>query len=75
MPKPKCPFGTHFHKPTQTVFFMESCETCERPAQAANAVTLMNPNDFRLIMTEELPPEQFWDDDSGQCKCGDCYQD
>lgn len=65
-------FGTHFHRPTGTVFFMEKCETCGNDAQAANAVTLFNPQDFQLTEVKELPPEQWWDDETGQCKCDDC---
>tara|TARA_R110000787_G_scaffold30010_3_gene80897 strand:- start:1180 stop:1395 length:216 start_codon:yes stop_codon:yes gene_type:complete len=64
--------GTHVHVPSKLVFFIEKCENCGNNAQAANAITVPNAEQFDFIPVIELPPEQYYSDDLGHCACEDC---
>ena len=70
--KPKCPFGTHFHPASKTVCDVEPCENCGGDTQAANALTLYNPEDFNLVIVEERLPESYYSEEIDGCACEDC---
>ena len=63
-------------KPYFLGFDVETCETCGCQAQAANAINLHEPRERLLSLgLVELPallPEQFYDEETEQCKCEDC---
>lgn len=70
---------THFSPQSNGTFLgfcVEECETCNKKCQAANAVNLHETRDRLLSLgMVELPgalPEQWYDEESGQCKCDDC---
>lgn len=64
-------------------FSLDTCETCERPTEAANAVTHhhtkqdMLRRGFRFYDEQEQGylHEQYWNDDLGACDCtrSDCH--
>jgi len=55
-------------------FAIESCETCGHPVEAANAigVAYRDANHHGMTRMERRLPEQYYDEDSGMCRCTDC---
>lgn len=57
-------------------FSVEQCETCGADVQAPNAINLHESRERLLSLgMVELPtqlPEEWYDDESGQCKCDAC---
>ena len=59
-------------------FDVETCETCGATVQAANAINLHEPRQRLLSLgLTEIPaplPEQFYNDELGQCDCESCHK-
>lgn len=70
-------FGSHFHRPSNTVFTLGECEKCGGEVMEPNSVTILNLQDLNvkeLIEYKEtyLPWEIFWNDDFGGAVCESC---
>lgn len=53
---------------------IESCETCGGPAEACNSlqIQIADAKRLRLQRLERRLPEQYYDEDLGQCVCDEC---
>ena len=68
---------THLHRETATLFTPDHCETCDGMVQTPNGVKVHPSDHNKLIIlgiteVSELPPESWFDEDSGCEMCPNC---